>query len=137
MELQLFYNPIWMPSEETIRIWCFEIPKQVIIKNYEEFELYVRDYYKYLCKKSYEEHGVKVYKWYHEFIDENVWYNDPNGLIDCLMESNKFAIQALNLKERINDGIMPEDIIGHKDAQDIFEDMDLYELFYSIDYLSD
>jgi hypothetical protein len=136
MELRLFYNPIWMPSEEDIRIWCFEVSVHAVINSYEGFEPYVRSHYRGLARKAYEEHGKEIYKWYHEFIDENYWYNDPDTLIDCLLASDKYSIQEINLRERIEQNEMPEYIIGSSEAQDISAGTMLNDLFYFFNYMA-
>lgn len=131
--MKRFYNPIWMPSEEAIIIWSIEIPDTVIIKDVNQFQLYVRDYYKKLSKNAFQIHGDKIYKWYHEFIDDNYGYTDSDTLIDCLMESDKYYHQLSNLKKNIEQNIMPEDIIGSDEAEKISEGIEFYNLLYFFD----
>jgi hypothetical protein len=137
MELKLFYNPTWMPTEEDISLWCFEIPEQVVIKSFEHFELQLATYYKKLAKKAFLEHGDKIYKEYHEYIDENYWYSDPDTLIDCLMLSNKYYQQVQILEDRIRGNQLPDWILGSDEANGIYKSMTLFELFYLFHGLSD
>ncbi len=116
-------------------MFACEIPDQVRIETFDQYELYLIDHYKELSEKTFLELGEKIYKWYHEFIDENYWYQDHSTLIDCLIQSDKFCYLKGGLKERITNNIMEDYIIGTDEAQKIFEGVNFYDLLYLIDNL--
>ncbi len=130
MNKTLVYNPVWMPTEEMIFLWSCEVPEGIRVDTLEKLELYLSDHYKRLSKVAFQEHGEKIFQWYHDFIDENYWYNDHTTLIDCLLVSDKYYYQKNLLEERVSINEMPEDIIASTEAQAIYEGVNLYDLLY-------
>ena len=59
MGIKLFYDPIWMPTEAYISMLCCEIPEQVEIDSYGQYELYLRDHYKRLSNEAFKMHWPK------------------------------------------------------------------------------
>ncbi len=84
---KLFYNPIWMPSEESASLFGCIVPEAVTIKDVDNLLLHLRKRYESIIINSFKKHGREVFAWYHEYVDENYWYQDEQDLVHCFFES--------------------------------------------------
>jgi len=109
---KLFYNPVWMPTEEEIELFACVVPETAVINDVETHLIYLLDRYKSIVVTDFEENGKKTFDWYHEFVDANYWYQDEQDLVHCLFSSDLFSSEIAALKLRANQNVMPVYVIG-------------------------
>lgn len=130
IDYRIFYNPIWTPDEESINLLCCLVPEHVVITTPEQLLPYLEDRYRHIIIHAYNKDSKTTCSYYHEYIDENMWYNDGKSLADCFLASNIFASLWLGLVYRAREGVMPDYVIGYDEITLLDDFCDLCMLIH-------
>jgi len=112
---KIFYNPIWMPDENSIALFACYVPEDADVRSVDQLLSFLKVRYAAIIEIDVEA-GRNVYHYYEDYIDSK-FPRTEEEVLAYLFDSDKFHSAVWRLKERIEANQMPDYIIGTNEIE--------------------